>query len=260
MDSIIRTVEDGVEFFTVNATGESGMSKSGLARLCGTSRQSVDELIDNAVAGQSRSKGLKCLRGKEIHLQVGIKYKNASVLKACVCAAAIKYYAFSGNELAQYSLDKFLEIGITVWIQDINHWTPQARTHTEQYFLSLILDEPRAWKEHFDSKWIAEAERLTRWDWNWRCMSGFLNATVYGYFPKAMLDKLNEVNPLDSDGRRPSKQHQHFRQDADEKALVKHIEIVFTLMQVSASLNEFWRLMTAKFSGVIQLNLDLKVG
>lgn len=254
-NSIIRKVIDKVEFFTVKATGESGMSQSGLARLCGVTRQSVDELIDNSVAGYTRSKWLKPLQGKEIHLRVGIEYKNANVLKASVCAAVIKHYAFSDNETAQYTLDKFLLDGINLWIHEITGWTPQSTNHTEQYFLSLILDEPKDWKLHFNPDWITQAERLTKWDWSWRCMSGFLNATVYSYFPEPMLNKLDEVNPVDEKGRRPSKQHQHFRDDADEKALKKHIDTVFTLMEVSASLDEFWRLMTAKFSGVIQLKI-----
>ncbi|MGE5658871.1 MAG: hypothetical protein ACM37W_19920 [Actinomycetota bacterium] len=45
MAQIIRVVEDGVEFFTVQATGESGMSQSGLAILCGVSKQAISKLV-----------------------------------------------------------------------------------------------------------------------------------------------------------------------------------------------------------------------
>ena len=38
--NITRVERDGVEFFTIDDTGESGMSEIGLARLCGD-RKSV---------------------------------------------------------------------------------------------------------------------------------------------------------------------------------------------------------------------------
>lgn len=259
-NDIIRRMLDGIEFFTINATGESGMSKSGLAILCGVESSTVKRLVDNVLRGRA-PKRLRPWQGKELNLLLttGEKYSKrggkVDILRADFCAAVIKHYAIEGNEAAEFSLDKFMGTGINTWIHGITGWTQADSNPAEKYFLSLILDEPKAWKEHFKPEWISEAERLTKWDWNWRCMSGFLNATVYGYFPKPMLEKLDEVNPLDEEGRRPSKQHQHFSDDADEKALRVHIDTVLTLMQVSTSLEEFWRLMNAKFSGTIQLSL-----
>lgn len=43
--TVLRTEREGVEFFTIAATGESGMSQSGLARACGISKQSLSELV-----------------------------------------------------------------------------------------------------------------------------------------------------------------------------------------------------------------------
>ena len=43
--TITRVVRDDVEFFTIDRTGESGMSEAGLARLCDVSRQSVMRII-----------------------------------------------------------------------------------------------------------------------------------------------------------------------------------------------------------------------
>ncbi|NKB16929.1 MAG: hypothetical protein HC770_00405 [Pseudanabaena sp. CRU_2_10] len=45
--NITRVERDGVEFFTINATGESGMSESGLARLCGVTHQAINKLLQN---------------------------------------------------------------------------------------------------------------------------------------------------------------------------------------------------------------------
>jgi hypothetical protein len=49
MSPIIRSEENGIEFYTIAATGESGMSQSGLAILAGVSRQSIIKLEKSLV-------------------------------------------------------------------------------------------------------------------------------------------------------------------------------------------------------------------
>ena len=44
---------------------------------------------------------------------------NIKIYKASFCAAVIRHYDRSGNEIAQYSLDQFAEIGLNVWIQSM---------------------------------------------------------------------------------------------------------------------------------------------
>jgi hypothetical protein len=45
MSSIIKSEENGIEFYTIAATGESGMSQSGLAILCGVARQTLQSML-----------------------------------------------------------------------------------------------------------------------------------------------------------------------------------------------------------------------
>jgi len=42
---ILRRESKGIEFFSVQTTGESGMSQSGLARMCGVTQKAVDNLL-----------------------------------------------------------------------------------------------------------------------------------------------------------------------------------------------------------------------
>lgn len=71
--SLVRVVKDDVEFFTVAATGESGMSVSGLAILCGVSKQSVSKLLNN-LSTKSPSKWLDSFTGRDLNLSTeGIK-------------------------------------------------------------------------------------------------------------------------------------------------------------------------------------------
>lgn len=110
MTQIIRAVEDGVEFFTVEATGESGMSQAGLARLCGVTRQAIDKLI-NSVSTSDCPDFLKPLQGKELTVTTSVgQYKNATIIKDEVCATVLEWYAFESqrpNDTARYSYRKF---------------------------------------------------------------------------------------------------------------------------------------------------------
>jgi hypothetical protein len=56
--NITRVERDGVEFFTIDETGESGMSESGLARLCGVSPVSVHKFISNTSLTWEHEKAL----------------------------------------------------------------------------------------------------------------------------------------------------------------------------------------------------------
>ena len=119
--NIIRRIDDGVEFFTVESTGESGMSVSGLARLCGVSQQAVSKLT-KSVTTKNAPKRLKSFEGKELTLTTNNAYRNTTVYTAEYCAAVIKHYAFEGREEAEFALEKFTTDGINLWIQSITGW------------------------------------------------------------------------------------------------------------------------------------------
>ena len=144
---ILRRETEGIEFFTVQATGESGISHSGLAILCGVNQSTITRLVskleaitscseslekylkhaDNRGFDPMRDKALKRLKafiGKPLHLEGDFK-KNGGivkVLRADFCAATIKHYALEGREIAEQSMDKFMTLGINTWIQAITGW------------------------------------------------------------------------------------------------------------------------------------------
>lgn len=126
MSEIIRVEEDGVEFFTVATSGESGMSYSGLAKLSGVDKTTVGRLVANLLHDQA-PKRLKPWIGKELHLMQDFVKRGGKVkiLRSEFCASAIKHYAFEGSEIAEYSLEKFTAPGIASWIQEITGWKPQ---------------------------------------------------------------------------------------------------------------------------------------
>jgi DNA-binding transcriptional regulator GbsR (MarR family) len=130
--TITRVVRDDVEFFTIDATGESGMSEIGLARLCDVARQSVSQVLRDMVAGKTDQKTLQPMQRKDLWLQAkGVtsieksKISNLSIIRASVCAKVIKHYAFDSRHKTQKALfayQMFAEMGINSWIQEMTDW------------------------------------------------------------------------------------------------------------------------------------------
>lgn len=126
-NSIIRCEQDGVEFFTVQATGESGMSLSGLARLCGVTPDATSKLL-KSVPTSSCPKFLKDLQSEDfgdLTLSTGSSYKNITIVKDKVCAYILEWYAFESqrtNDTARYSYRQFAKTGVRIWIQGITGW------------------------------------------------------------------------------------------------------------------------------------------
>jgi hypothetical protein len=152
MTQLIRIEQEGIEFFTVTATGESGMSQSGLATLAGVNQSTISDL-EKTLMCKSPSETLNPWLG--IHSTLVCQGMNAmvngkpagnlTVYYADFCAAVIQHYAFKGNKAAQFSLSKFAGMGINTWIQGITRWdsTPvdlQNIIATAQKFLGQYLD------------------------------------------------------------------------------------------------------------------------
>ena len=134
--TITRVIRDNVEFFTIDDTGESGMSESGLAVLCGVSHQAINKLLRSLVATNSDLNHLKTRLDGKIWLQPrGLsalergKITNLAIVRAKACAAVVEHYAFESRyrtEDATFAYRKFAELGITAWIQEMTDWRGNA--------------------------------------------------------------------------------------------------------------------------------------
>jgi hypothetical protein len=82
------SVDSTTEFYTVEATGESGMSQTGLAILAGVSRQTIIAL-EEALVGKSPSKTLEPFIGKALIL---VSSNESTVLVALLSANPLPPY------------------------------------------------------------------------------------------------------------------------------------------------------------------------
>ncbi len=174
--NLIKQVStDGIEFYTIEEDGRSGISQSGIAVLCGESQQTISNIIKSTLTGSVQSKWLKPFINKKLTLTSfsetdsifvnGRPQGNLEVYNSSFVYAVIKHYAFSGNEVAQYSMDKFGEKGINSWIQDITGWSQQKNSvpnipqHTSVYIKRLensrdhIIDY-QYWAVFQEADWV----------------------------------------------------------------------------------------------------------
>ncbi len=128
--SILRREENNVEFFTIQATGESGMSQSGLARLCGVKPHTVNQLLKSVITS-SCPDFLKPLQCEELTLITSVhEFKNVTIIKDSVCARILEWYAFESQrptEKARQAFRQFAAMGIRVWIQSLTGWQNSVR-------------------------------------------------------------------------------------------------------------------------------------
>jgi hypothetical protein len=216
---IIERVVDSVEFFTHVFTGESGMSESGVARLCNTPRSTVNEMLKDLAAGNPRSKCLESFSGKDLWLPENGP-DNSKVVRDEVCAAVIEHYAFEARNTTEDALRayrKFGALGVRTWIQDITGWDRHCKDRIVDGFvgeepkkLGQVRFQPDFYEILYKKRGGEWAERNPKDNKRPPCVGSWTNDVVYDRFPNGVKSRLNEVNPR-INGYRKDKHHEHLK-------------------------------------------------
>lgn len=248
MAGVIKYTEDNIEFFTVNETGESGMSISGLARICGITKQSVEQLLTRLEDGRVRADTLKRFIGKPLWVEVdGIPVRgqdNDKVVKDKVCAAVIDYYAFDSSQVneeqqaqAIFAHRRFAEIGVQSWIQGITGWRNKK---TDFQVSDFVMDTPLVWNKKdkpFPPEFYEQIYRLRGWNYNDAnrkghpgCVGTWTNKFVYEKFPEGVSDTLTKKYV---DFNKKRKKYEFLTLEEGRNHLEKHMVAVITAMRLS---------------------------
>lgn len=118
MVNLIKPKQSGdsstTEFYTVESTGESGMSQSGLSVLCGVTQPAISAL-EKTLISRAPSKTLEPFVGKRLILISsdeetitinGVPAGNLKIYTAAFCAAVIRHRFLFGLELSQERIGK----------------------------------------------------------------------------------------------------------------------------------------------------------
>ncbi len=123
--------KDYLDFYTIKANGECGMSLSTLASLAGVNKSSISRL-ENTLLHKSPSHYLQSyvnqdftlLRSDQVKLTIdGKNVGNLTIYKSDYSAAVITHYAMKGNKVALHYLANYCAMGMTNWIHDITGYT-----------------------------------------------------------------------------------------------------------------------------------------
>ena len=230
------------------------MSGRGLGNAIGVSSSSITRLIQKALR-KPDTEWLKVLSDLDIYLGKALRNGQVKIISDEACAAIATYYAVEkGNLKAIKFLAAFAAVGLRAYIQKETGWTPQKEA-VQNYLPALILEDPKDWSLHFGPEWRAEAERVTGYSWSDRCMSRFINRTIYGWFPDEVRAELDRVNPS-VNGKRLSKQHQHFANEASE-ILKAQIDRTYQIMLACATLSQFEQALDQAMTRRYQLSLKI---
>lgn len=141
---MVQKEVDGMEFYVSTDGKQSGMSESGLARLCGVNRSAVQNLIKKIAepAIKELPKTLEPFAGKALQLQEPATKDQAKVVSSDLCAAIVEYYAFeskAANEIARFSFRKFASKGISSWIKEVTGYNDDQIPESKE-ILSILKE------------------------------------------------------------------------------------------------------------------------
>lgn len=245
---ILHAIENGIELFTVIATGESGMSQIGLARACGKHHTTILNLVKNLVDGKA-PKRLERFLGKELTLVDDYVKNGGSVLiyKADFCSAVIKHYARLGSEKAQDIDDAAGEIGLTSYIQGKTGWLPAQYQSSQpaRSQINRIMNEPCPYEALYTKEMVAIVSA-------WFGPSFYWNYFYYWMTAEEKC-KLEEKNPPIR-GKRKSKIHQWIEPETRARLRDKAIAL-HHLLRASRSAAHFGELFQNCFGQGWQLAL-----
>ena len=258
-DNILRVEEKGIEYYTIVATGETGMSQRGLARACGVSHVAIGKLVKGlSLVTKSPSKWLDPFAGKGSDLVTKISFlgENSSsyrkkgglitAYKADFCAAVIKHYAYQGSEKAQESDSRTGVIGLAHHIHVITGYTPKqyAAAPQAQESLCRILSIPRPWEKMFEPDFCRTVFSWfgAQFYWQW----------VYNMLSDEEKAKHDDLNPV-SHGKRNYRIHQFLTESTKER-LEDNIKELVLLVVTSTSRQDFLT-RASRLKGFDQLEL-----
>ena len=247
MLEILRTEENGVEFFTVATTGESGMSQRGLARACGVVHSTIQKL-EKRVATKSAPKRLKRFEGKV--LRVAPKINGLPIIyNVAFSSAVIKYYAYSGKEQAQDIDDAIGEIGLTSFIHSKTKYLPEQYKAAPEAHLKInqILDVPKKFHPLFGNERCNKIATFLRTSRGSIKMANWWIRFVYFNLSENDWAKLNRENPIINGSRKYA-----IHQWIDENFAQKYKELFDALLVIVDCVRdeyEFRLMFNRKFSG-----------
>lgn len=139
----------------------------------------------------------------------------------------------------------------------------RSRDALEQILAKYLSDHKLKWAKTFPDDFYKEIYRLRNWassDVQKRpsVVGRYTNDIVYDRLAPGVLQKLQELNPPNSNGNRNHRHHQWLTEDHGVPELKSHLSGVIALMKASTNWNSFKSLLNRAYpSANTQFELEL---
>jgi len=183
------------EFFTIAATGESGVSLRGLSRLSGIPHQQLSRWFKNDLAGSGVPEALKALLGKDLNLAHFARVRGGKIkpLRSFVAAKVIAYAAYKLELPQAIAIQDQLEtIGIESFLQGETGYLPeqfQEATRDPRYEIKRLVRDSNPWRRLY-SKEVCDKVR------SWYFPRDFFWTFAYAWMTPEEVAFLDEHNPI----------------------------------------------------------------
>lgn len=117
------SVIDSIEFYVSYEPLFRGLSVTGLSKLCGIDKTTISPMLNALDKGDGKNapNNLKPLQGN-VFVPMAIGTNGARIVTSKSASRIIRYYAYeskAANDIAKVAYDKFAEMGVDSWIDDI---------------------------------------------------------------------------------------------------------------------------------------------
>lgn len=164
-------------------------------------------------------------------------------------ASIVEYYAYETDERYRKELAKqvyraFGRMGMRAYAQKISNWEKDPVSEYKQALFEILEAQlPAKALPHqvrFVPRFWAALEKVYGLKRNQRACANFIKWRIYRHFPSEVLDRLELINPLQENGMRLNKIHQHFTEHF-LLLLQDRITQVTLLLEFSDTKQEFRR-------------------
>ncbi len=141
----------------------------------------------------------------------------------------------------------FAKLGVISTIDEAtNYQYVRDRLALNRLLEKYIIEEARKWAKKFPDEFYKQIFRLNNWEFSEKgfnkrpgVVGKWTKEIIYTRFPKGVIDKLEDLNPLTDKGYRKFKHHQFLTDDIGNVELQEYISNVIFLMKSSSNWKKF---------------------
>lgn len=197
----------------VDDTGKGTCSIRGTARLADVSPGGLTDSLKTGVQLE-RSKLAAYLIQQGFD---GVQLANfgQTGIPDMAVGAILEYYAFEAgrycNEQSKLVYRAMGRIGVRARMQDVTGYQKpsQEKIDVDNFVIRQLPVIPKKWETRFKPEFWVALESLYGLTREKRACAMFISHWVYKYFPKEVLARIEEINPINESGTRKNCIHQH---------------------------------------------------